>query len=105
MNSKLQVQGSSLNPLPRLGSAIRADVTGIKHSAASTGRTAPARNPNERHLTLFSVLVPAYNEEVTLLACVEAVLAAPLPTGLEREIIVVDDASTDDTWQLAQRLA
>lgn len=53
----------------------------------------------------LSVLIPAYNEEATLHVCLEAVLKAPLPRGISREIIVVDDASTDSTWQVAQRMA
>lgn len=47
----------------------------------------------------------AYNEESTLRLCVERVLAAPLPDGLSREIICVDDGSSDSTWEVAQRLA
>jgi glycosyltransferase involved in cell wall biosynthesis len=53
----------------------------------------------------LSVLVAAYNEEATLWPCVKAVLTARLPRGIEREIIVVDDGSTDGTWEIAQRLA
>jgi glycosyltransferase involved in cell wall biosynthesis len=46
---------------------------------------------------LLSVVVPVYNEQRTVAALLEAVLAAPLPAGLDREIVVVDDASTDGT--------
>ncbi len=46
---------------------------------------------------LLSVVVPCYNEEQTVSELLRAVLAAPLPEGIEREIVVVDDASTDDT--------
>lgn len=53
----------------------------------------------------LSVLMAAYNEEATLRRCVEGILATPLPDGLEREIVVVDDASKDMTWTIAQQLA
>ena len=43
----------------------------------------------------ISILVPLYNEEEFIEPLLERVLAAPLPEGLEREIIVVDDGSTD----------
>ncbi|MDR3406687.1 MAG: glycosyltransferase [Chthoniobacter sp.] len=53
----------------------------------------------------LSILVAAYNEEETLASCLEAVRAVSLPTGLEREIVVVDDGSRDRTWEIAQQLA
>src|SRR5580658_8631960 len=42
-----------------------------------------------------SILVPLYNEEEFVATLLERVMAAPLPEGLEREIIVADDGSTD----------
>ena len=42
-----------------------------------------------------SILVPLYNEEDFVAALLERVIAAPLPEGFDREIIVVDDGSTD----------
>jgi len=45
----------------------------------------------------LSIVVPVFNEESTLARLLEAVLAAPLPDGIDREIIVVDDGSTDGT--------
>ncbi|MDO8675361.1 MAG: glycosyltransferase family 2 protein [Candidatus Omnitrophota bacterium] len=47
----------------------------------------------------LSIIIPAYNEAVTIGAVLEKVLAVPLPGGLTREIIVVNDGSTDGTEQ------
>jgi glycosyltransferase involved in cell wall biosynthesis len=46
-----------------------------------------------------SVIVPARNEEANLRACLESLLAQ---VGIEFEIIVVDDGSTDRTRAIAQ---
>ena len=54
---------------------------------------------------LVSILIPAYNERAYLRRLVERVLAAPLPDGFERELVIVDDASTDRTYDLARGLA
>jgi len=53
----------------------------------------------------LSVLIAAYNEEATLRRCVTEVLTAPLPQGLSREVVLVDDGSRDHTWTIAQQLA
>ena len=52
----------------------------------------------------LSILVAAYNEQETLRLCIEAVLAGPLPAGIVREILIVDDGSRDGTWKVAQEL-
>jgi glycosyltransferase involved in cell wall biosynthesis len=53
----------------------------------------------------LTVVVPVYNEESTLESLLHAVLAAPLPEGVEREIVVVDDASTDGSAAVLERFA
>src|SRR5262245_53824916 len=52
----------------------------------------------------LSVVVPAYNEERSLVRCVERVLAIA-DANLELEILIVDDASMDSTLKLAEELA
>lgn len=47
----------------------------------------------------ISVIIPVYNEVHVLPQVIERVLAAPLPAGCEKEIIVVDDGSTDGTTE------
>lgn len=47
-------------------------------------------------MPLLSVIIPAYNASSTIRLCLESVFSLPL-TESEREVIVVDDCSTDDT--------
>jgi len=54
---------------------------------------------------LVSILVPLYNEAEFIRAVLERIIQAPLPTGLMREIIVVDDASTDGSPELVAEVA
>lgn len=49
---------------------------------------------------LLSILVPVYNERTVVLASLAKVLESPLPEGLDREIILVDDCSTDGTGEI-----
>ena len=48
----------------------------------------------------LSVIIPCYNERATIRSIVEAVRKSPYP---EKEIIVVDDCSTDGTRELLQK--
>ena len=48
----------------------------------------------------LSVIIPIYNEERTIGQIIEKVLAVRLPEGVEKEIILVDDCSTDRTPEL-----
>jgi len=54
---------------------------------------------------LVSVLVPLYNEEEFIGPLIDRVLQAPLPEGLDREIIIVDDGSSDGSLEIAAKLA
>jgi glycosyltransferase involved in cell wall biosynthesis len=47
-----------------------------------------------------SIVIPVYNEAGTVAEILRRVAAAPLPPGLGREIIVVDDASRDGTQEV-----
>ena len=45
----------------------------------------------------LSILIPAYNEERTIMKLLEKLVAADLHENVEREIIIVNDCSTDNT--------
>ena len=47
-----------------------------------------------------SILIPVYNEALTLPLVIQRVLRAPLPPDCEREVVIVDDGSTDGTAEL-----
>ena len=51
---------------------------------------------------VVSVIVPARNEEACLALCLESLVSQ---TGIDFEVIVVDDASTDRTAQIARSFA
>lgn len=48
----------------------------------------------------FSILVPAYNEEQSIAFCLNSLISLPYT---DKEIIVIDDASTDRTAQIVER--
>jgi glycosyltransferase involved in cell wall biosynthesis len=53
---------------------------------------------------VLSVVIPVYNEVATLEKILDHVIDAPLPNGMEKEIILVDDGSTDGTRKLYPQL-
>jgi len=52
-----------------------------------------------------SIVIPVYNEEATIHKLVGLVVAAPLPAGLTREIVCVNDCSRDGTAAKLDELA
>src|SRR6266850_4823914 len=56
-------------------------------------------------MPLLSILVPLYNEEEFIGPLLQRVLAARLPEGMDREIVVVDDGSTDGSAEIAEEIA
>src|SRR6266545_1359123 len=54
---------------------------------------------------LLSVLVPLYNEEEFVAPLLGRVLAAPLPEGIQMEIVVVDDGSSDGSAEVVESIA
>ena len=51
----------------------------------------------------LSIIIPAYNEEKTIRKIIEAVEQVILP-NLAKEIIIIDDGSTDETTKILRRL-
>ncbi len=55
-------------------------------------------------LQLFSVIIPARDEEESLPATIEDIYHTFTTAGIPHEIIVVDDGSQDGTWPVLQAL-
>ncbi|MCH8211173.1 MAG: glycosyltransferase, partial [Planctomycetes bacterium] len=51
---------------------------------------------------MLSFIIPAYNEEALIEATVKQLQVAATAIGRDYEIIVVNDASTDQTAQVAE---
>src|SRR5512137_1295306 len=51
---------------------------------------------------MLSVIIPALNEETTIASTIQSLRESMQQRGIEHEIIVIDDGSTDRTGELAQ---
>jgi dolichol-phosphate mannosyltransferase len=61
--------------------------------------------PSGRRAPLLSVVIPAHNEAGSIRNTVKAIAAVLERESIEFEIVVVDDASTDDTAMVTRSLA
>jgi len=58
----------------------------------------------KRLFSKISIVVPVYNEGAYLETIIQKVVSQPLASGLDREVILINDGSTDTTWQIMQTL-
>jgi glycosyltransferase involved in cell wall biosynthesis len=63
---------------------------------------APDRTPPK--IRKLSVIVPVYNERTTLVEVLRRMRTVELPDGIDREIIMIDDGSTDGTRDVLRQL-
>ena len=67
-------------------------------------RYRPIDPANRDDAPLLTVVIPAYNEGPMVEKSIDSVAASNYPSD-RLEIIVVDDGSTDDTWNYIQAAA
>lgn len=60
--------------------------------------------PDAAPLTLFSIVIPAHNEEESLPPTLRLLYAGLQRAGVPHEIVVVDDASPDRTWAVLEEM-
>ena len=53
----------------------------------------------------LSLVVPCYNEVKTIEACIEKILEFSQGQNFSLELVIVDDASTDGSWQILEKIA
>jgi len=63
-----------------------------------------ASNSEQPSLKLLSVVIPAQNEAGCIAATVEHLHLELTLNSVPHEIVVVDDGSTDETWEILERL-
>jgi dolichol-phosphate mannosyltransferase len=67
--------------------------------------SSPPKSPDARKLSLLSVVIPACNEEGCIASTVEHLHLELRLHNVPHEIVVVDDGSTDGTWETLDSIA
>lgn len=52
----------------------------------------------------LSVIIPTYNESSTIVQVLQKVIHAQLPDGVEKEVLVIDDCSIDNTSEKVKKV-
>src|SRR5262249_21986034 len=91
---------SAGNPQSNCAKGSRGCATGYWRSV----RMAARDNTVPPALQKLSVVVPVYNERNTLVEILRRMRAVELPDGIDCEIIVVDDGSSDGTHDVLKQL-
>ncbi len=68
-------------------------------SRAEPSQSTAATTP----FTKLSIAIPAYNEEATIHLILDKIRSVELIAGIAKEVVVVNDASTDDTRAAVER--
>lgn len=55
-------------------------------------------------MSKLSIIIPLYNEEKTIVKLLQRVIEVELPKDIQKEIIVIDDGSTDNSKLIVQNL-
>lgn len=58
------------------------------------------RNGSMSNLKKLSIIIPAYNEEKTIANILDRIREVKLVNNIEKEVIVIDDCSKDNTFQV-----
>ena len=74
----------------------------VRNRCNRGSRRQPPRAHNAIMRSLVSILIPAYNSERWITPCIQSALRQ---TWQPKEIIVVDDGSTDSTLQVARQFS
>src|SRR5215213_5387930 len=81
-----------------------AETTDAANHAAAPPAPPPAPPSAKAPVRKLSIVIPVYNEAATVQQLVRHVVEADLPEGVSREIICVNDCSTDGTSQKLDQL-
>ena len=80
-------------------------MSSVSSESAVATHHAAGGPPSAPPVRKLSVVIPVYNEAATVEEIVALVVAAPLPPEVDREIICVNDASTDASREKLDALA
>lgn len=87
---------------------IATQSSGRDGSISQVSDGAQSRRISDRDLRearrTVSIIIPIYNERQYVQTILERVQSAPIPANLNREIIIVDDGSTDGTTMMLETL-
>jgi glycosyltransferase involved in cell wall biosynthesis len=97
MHESTHMTRSTATPPRAAGAAAAEHAPPPPPQAQPAGDGATAHVPPGAKKTKLSIVIPVYNELNTIDTIIDMVVRAPLPPGVTREIICVNDRSTDGT--------